>query len=63
MTENEKLVETLKAGLKRNPPIKVSLAEYNHLCDMIENPKPAPALILAMERGRRLRESAKKDPE
>jgi hypothetical protein len=61
MQEKEKLAEALRVGLKSNPPIKVSQKEFDVLRAMIDIPsRPSPALILAMERGRKLRESMKK---
>jgi hypothetical protein len=61
MQEREKLAETFRVGLKSNPPIKVTQKEFDALQAKIDiRPRPSPALILAMERGRKLRESLKK---
>jgi hypothetical protein len=57
----KKLVRFFQAGIRGNPPIKVNEDEYKALCEMIDiRPRPSPALILAMDRGRKLRESMKK---
>ena len=61
MQEREKLAEAFRVGLKSNPPIKVSQKEFDALQAMIDiRPRPSPALIMAMERGRKLQESMKK---
>jgi hypothetical protein len=60
MTENEKLAECFRVGLKSNPPIRVTQKDYDALQAMIDiRPRPSPALVLAMERGRKLREANK----
>jgi hypothetical protein len=57
----KKLVRFFQAGIRGNPPIKVNEDEYKALCEMIDiRPRPSPALILAMDRCRKLRESMKK---
>jgi uncharacterized protein (DUF1778 family) len=54
----KKLVRFFQAGIRGNPPIKFNEVEYNALCEILENPpQPTPALILAMEKGRRLRDA------
>lgn len=63
MTEREKLVETFKVGMKSNPPIKINQAEHEALMTLLDiRPRPAPALVLAMERARerRLRDNLPK---
>jgi hypothetical protein len=60
-SRTKKLTRFFQAGMRGNPPIKVSAEEYKALCELIENPpKPSPALLLAMDRARRKRESAPK---
>jgi hypothetical protein len=56
MTEKENLVETFRVGLKSNPPIKINRTEYEALVNLIDiRPRPAPALVLAMNRARERR--------
>ena len=56
--EIKELAEEFREGIKNNPPIKLNAADYAAFCDRIENPPPpSPALILAMDRARRMREA------
>jgi hypothetical protein len=60
-SETKKLVRFFQAAIRGNPPIKVNEDEYKALCELIDiRPRPSPARILAMDRGRRLRESMQK---
>ena len=56
--EMKDLVECMKRGLKENPPIMLSAKDYAAFCERLENPPtPTPALILAIEKARRMREA------
>jgi uncharacterized protein (DUF1778 family) len=54
MSENEKLAEFFRKAPRST--IKVDPEAYNALSDQLENPsKINPALVLAMDRARRIR--------
>jgi uncharacterized protein (DUF1778 family) len=61
MSENQEFVEFCRHGLRHNEPIRLSPADSRKFRDMMENPpKPNPALVLALEKGRRIRENMQK---
>ncbi len=56
MTEDQKFVEFCRQGLQNNEPIRLSQSASRKLIDAIDNPSPpSPALLLALEKGRRIR--------
>ncbi len=56
MSEDQKFVEFCRQGIRDNEPIRLSPEASQKLIDAIENPPaPSPALLLALEKGRRIR--------
>lgn len=60
-SENKDLAEFFRKSVIPTPRIIMTERDFNEVLEAVKNPPaPNPALILAMDKGRRLRESMKK---
>lgn len=60
-SDNKDLAEFFRQSRIQTPPIIMTKEHFEEILEVIDiRPRPSPALILAMDRARRMRESAQK---